>query len=290
MRIFVTFTSSAWHRAGQRIMRQAKAMNVYDRVHGITEDSLDEAFRRKYGQQLVSGSRGFGYWCWKPQVILQILDQMGEGDVLQYTDAGCHLNRSGRKRLIEYFDMAMHSASGLLAFQATEPSPPLPPLSCEPMDLTEYRWVKGDLLDYFSVRQDLSITHTQSIGAGIIFVRKCEKALQLVKKWASVVDDGFFLLDDTCSKSPNLPGFIEHRHDQAIFSLLCKIHSVETLSSYEYWYPKRDGKTPDWNVLRNYPIHARRDKGISVARIVSKLNRVAREIAGVTPLKGRTEY
>ena len=289
MRIFLTFASTSWHRAGVRIIRQAEAMKFYDRVYSFDENALDETFRAKYGDRLVQGSRGYGYWCWKPQIILQVLNRMNDGDVLQYTDAGCHLNRSGRGRLIDYFDMAARSPSGVVAFQASEPSYPLPPLQCEPMDLAEYRWVKGDLLDYFSARGDASITQSQTIGAGIIFVRKCEKGVRLIEEWASVVNDGFFLIDDTPSKSANLPGFTEHRHDQAIFSLLCKRHGVQTLSSYEYWYPKSDGKTPDWDVLRNYPIHARRDKGISIERVVLKLNRVLRETLGVVLEKKRTE-
>lgn len=278
MRIFVTFANTPWRRARARILRQAKGMGVYDRLHGFDEHGLDGSFRAKYKEQLVEGSRGYGYWCWKPQVILQALERMDEGDVLQYTDAGCHLNTAGRWRLAEYFDMAERSATGILAFQGKPPEQPLPPLACAPLDLTEYRWVKGDLLDHFGVRENTSITHTQTIGAGVIFVRKCTSAIKLIREWASVIADGFFFIDDTPSRSPNLPGFVEHRHDQAIFSLLCKRHGVETLSAYEYWYPARDGKTPDWEVLRRYPIHARHDAGLTIGQVVSRVKRVGRRL------------
>ena len=40
---------------------------------------------------------------------------------------------------------------------------------------------------------------------------------------AIIIRHDFSLLDDTPSKSPNLKGFQEHRHDQAIFSLLFEI-------------------------------------------------------------------
>lgn len=249
-------------------------MGVFDEVYVYNESDLDNSFRLKYCDKLISGSRGFGYWCWKPHVILNTMERLAEGDLLQYTDAGCHLNSSGVRRLEEYFEMAAKSRDGILAFQATEPEYPLPSLPCTPLDLMDYRWIKGDLLDYFEVREKPQIVRTPTIGAGIIFLRNCESARRLIRSWARVIDDGFYLVDDTPSRSPNLTGFVEHRHDQAIFSLLCKIEGIDTVSAYEYWYPKKDGVTPDWKVLRDYPIHARRDKGMGIKKIASKIRQV----------------
>lgn len=280
MKIFVTFASSSWRKAGARIVRQAKGLGAYDEVYGFDESNLGEAFRKRYRDKLVAGTRGFGYWCWKPQIILQAMETLVEGDILQYTDAGCHLNPAGLWRLKEYFERTVQSRTGILAFQAIAPTHPLPSLPCKPLDLMEYRWVKGDLLDHLGVRDDPMIVRTPTIGAGIIFIRKCDTANQLIKKWAAVVDDGFHFIDDTRSRAPNLPGFVEHRHDQAIFSILCKIHGVETLSAYEYWYPKKDGVTPDWVALKNYPIHAKRDKGFGPRKVASKLKQIALALIG----------
>ena len=81
----------------------------------------------------------------------------------------------------------------------------------------------------------------------------------------------FNLIDDTPSKSKNLKGFIEHRHDQAVFSILCKINSVDTLSAYEYWYPSKSKGKPDWSILKDYPIHAKRDLDYGVIKNTQKL-------------------
>ncbi len=279
MRVFVTFADESWRRAMKRILREAEALQFYDQLHGFNETMLEQSFKARHTKYLVRGTRGFGYWCWKPQIILQAMEQLNEGDVLQYTDAGCHLNPAGRWRLTEYFDIAFHSRDGVVAFQAKPPSPPLPALPCEPLDLRDYRWAKGDLVDYLEVRENPCILETQTIGAGIIFVRKCRSGIELIKEWASVIEAGFYLIDDTPSKSPNLPGFQEHRHDQAIFSLLCKKRGIETLSAYEYWYPSRNGITPDWAALRNYPIHVKRDNGF-MKRSKLKIGRLARRLRG----------
>lgn len=258
-------------------------MGVYDRINILTEIDLDDDFKKQFKQQLTSGSRGYGYWCWKPQIILQTLADMDDGDILQYSDAGCHLNIQGKHRLDEYFEMAAHSPGGILAFQTKKPEPPLVYDGRNLLDLRDYKWTKGDLLDYFDVRYRDDIINTPTIGATIIFIRKCATSLTLVKRWLKTFEDNFANIDDTPSVKPNVEGFIEHRHDQSIFSLLCKINNIETLSAYEYWYPsKKKYYKPDWEQLRQFPIHARRYRDYGPLRnsinlffkIISKINRI----------------
>lgn len=282
MKVLLTFASSAMCRSANRLARQAKTLGFYDKIYSYSEQDITPDFRLKYKEALVEGTRGYGYWCWKPQIIHQVLEGMNYGDILQYTDAGCHLNSRGLLRLKEYFELAKKSNSGILAFQLRDPSPPLPTPSAGALNLPDYQWIKGDLLDYFGVRDRDDITHTQTIGAGIIFIRKCEKSMALIGKWRDAFEADFSLIDDSPSKSKNLAGFKDHRHDQAIFSLLCKLEPVKTISAYEYWYPLQTGDGPDWKILKSYPVHAKRDKDFGILgnarnlllRIALKVKRV----------------
>jgi hypothetical protein len=260
MKYFLSFASSPMRRSLHRIEAQARALKLYDDVLIYDESNLDKDFSTKFAERLVHGSKGFGYWSWKAQAIHQVLQKMQDGDILQYTDSGCHLNAKGLKRLNDYFELAQHSKTGILAFQLKDPDYLLPIPTVGALDLREFKWVKGDLLDYFGVRSRVEITHTQTIGAGIIFIRKCAGSIALVNQWRAVIDSSFSLIDDTPSASANLEGFIEHRHDQAIFSLLCKLNGVDTISAYEYWYPSVIGRGPDWGILQSFPVHAKRDK------------------------------
>jgi hypothetical protein len=282
MKYFLSFASSPMRRSLNRIEVQAKALNFYDNLFFYDESDLDEGFTTKFANKLVHGSKGFGYWSWKPQVILQVLRRMQDGDILQYTDSGCHLNEKGMQRLYDYFKLAQQSKTGILAFQLKDPDGLLPPPEIGALDLSEFKWVKGDLLDHLCVRDRADITCTQTIGAGIIFIRKCAESVAIIEQWGAVADFSFALIDDTPSVSANLDGFIEHRHDQSIFSLLCKLNDVDTLSAYEYWYPSVDGSGPDWKILQNFPVHAKRDKDFGplinfvllVQRSISKFKRV----------------
>jgi hypothetical protein len=278
-KIFLTFADSRMKNSIKRICKQAEDMDFYDRILGFDENNLDSDFRKKFKKELVYGSRGYGYWCWKPQVILQALETMNDGDILQYTDAGCHLNKKGINRLEEYFLFTKNSKQGILVFQSKPPEPPLIYDNRKLLYQPDYKWIKGDLLDYLNVRNNELITNTETIGATVIFIKKDNTSKDIIDEWLSIIIKDFSFIDNTPSKSDNMHGFIEHRHDQAIFSLLCKLKKIKTLSAYEYWYPSKNFMIPDWKALENYPIHAKRDKDLgSIKNLINLIIRILRKI------------
>jgi len=281
----VTFADSRMKSSMSRLNEQAQAFHFFNKIHLFDENNLPKAFKECFKQKLILGSRGFGYWSWKPNLILHILNQMDEGDSLLYIDVGCHLNIRGKKRLIEYFEILEKTGNGMLAFQADQPCPENSSLVYDGrrlFDQPNYAWIKGDLLDYFNARNNQAVTHSQAIGAGIIFFRKCNDAMNAVEEWCSITLNHFDLIDDSPSLSSNLPGFIEHRHDQALWTLLCLKYKVKTLSAYEYWYPHINdcGRfRPDWKSLDNYPIHAKRDiKLRKFHKIIGYVNRASKKL------------
>ncbi|MDR2602636.1 MAG: hypothetical protein LBC53_09365 [Spirochaetaceae bacterium] len=215
----------------KRFEKQAKDSNFYDGIYLYSEDNLEKRFYKHFKDKFKL--RGFGYWAWKPQIILQTFEKINDGDILQYTDAGCHLTGNGMDRLREYFETAGKSETGLLGFNMPQ--------------YTEKEWTKGDLFDYFGVRDREDIFEGQYVS-GIIFAKKCDVGIEIVKKWLQVFYDDFSLVDDSPSKSPNFVEFKENRHDQSVWSLLAKINGVPCFSHSEQLDPGV------------YPIYAARDK------------------------------
>jgi len=254
----------------KRIRRQAEAMGVFgNRIRVWTEKDLDGDFRDRMKDHLVDGSRGYGYWCWKPQVVLQLFREMDDGDILLYTDAGCHLNPGGVPRLMEYFDLAKEH--GIVAFQARS-------MGDTPYYfLLDRDWSKGDLLDFFGVREELSIINTGQLGGTAFLVRKSKEMEELFVAFRNVFEDHFALCDDSPSVSPNLSGFKENRHDQSIFSLLGKKHGIFSLSSMEY-DPMNGGD--DWSCMVHYPIWSKHDKGGIRALFPNWFKRIVHKATG----------
>lgn len=257
---FCSFADKRLHRSLNRISIQAKAMQIYDSIHVVDESFLHPDFRTKFHQYLRPSVRGYGYWSWKPQVILQILDVMDYGDILQYTDSGCHLNSEGKDKLLEYFEIASNSKTGILAFKSKDFDP-----SVDEADQTvirEYQYTKAELLDYFGVLNNIDVINSPQYQGGVIFIRKENETIEFVKKWIEIFSINFNFIDDTPSQIQELPGFIEHRHDQSIFSLLCKETKVDYLYTDEY-YTKEN-----WETMRDKPIWVKWDKDYGFLRRV----------------------
>jgi hypothetical protein len=281
-KILLSFADKSLIKSANRLKLQAKEFDIYDDILIYNQHDLDAAFKKKFNDKLITGSRGYGYWIWKPQIIKQVLDTIEYGDVINYIDVGCHLNIRGRHRLNEYFNLADQSDIGILGFQACEPASPLIYDGRDLPDLSDYKWIKGDLLDYFNIRNNDKFIRTQTVTAGVIFIKKTNLSLKFIDEWIDTYSNNYSLIDDTPSYSQNLPGFIEHRHDQAIFSILSKKHLIDTVSAYEYFYPKKNNiNRPDWKALDEFPIHAKRDKNygfkknfiILCKRIINKIQK-----------------
>jgi hypothetical protein len=200
------------------LLAQAREFECIANAAVLNEFDLDTQFAQHFGSVLLKNVRGFGFYSWKPQVIQQSLRALPDESLLVYVDGGSHLNSAGERRFKDYVETCHSSESGILAFQT---------------HWTERNWTKGDLLDHFAVRDNPLVTETGQVQAGLLFLRNTSETRAFVDSWAKVFWENLSLADDSPSTSPNLEGFIEHRHDQSIFSLLAKLRGIEVLSASE---------------------------------------------------------
>jgi hypothetical protein len=205
---FVTFANRGHSRSLARIQSQAHAMSAFDSIVTADERHLSDAFRSQFKSALRPSVRGFGYWCWKPQIVLQTLGSASPNDVVLYADAGCHFNLGGRNRLFEYVDAVMEP-SGILAF------------SLDPVH-SNRRWSKADLFHAFGLTVNHDVARLPQVAAGIFVLRKTPLVIQLIHDWRQTFVNDWHLIDDSPSLSPNHESFEGHRHDQSIFSLLVR--------------------------------------------------------------------
>jgi len=219
---FLTFAdgSETYRGAAQRLALQAQETGWFDTVHALHCDNLrqlSEPWFEQHQKFLLSHSRGFGYWFWKPFLVYEMLRRLADGSILVYADAGFEISAYGQKRFDDYVEMALQHE--LLATH---------------IHLPVKNWTKGDLIDYFSVRDNPSIVNANQVAGGLIVVKKNDLTLNFFRYWSLVAaDQNYHLIDDSPSVSANLDGFVEHRHDQAIFTLLLKTmnfgHSISYL-------------------------------------------------------------
>ena len=265
--VLVTFADYRLKHSKKRLMRQAKRMGVFSHLISLDERGLDLEFRAKHSDILRSDVRGFGFWIWKPQVIIQCLRGVKDGQTILYVDAGCHLNHRGTPRLREYLEMVSKSKSGILAFNFAHEGV---------IDHKELEWTKSDIFDFFGVLSNEEIKQSAQMQAGIILVEKRESTVKFFENWLDIMETHREFIDDSPSLIPNDPDFIENRHDQSIFSVLAKLEDVEALSHAEN-FPRRKtffSKKPAWIDLKFMPIQARRDISRFHDRVYERLVKV----------------
>ena len=235
-----SFGDSRYARSRKRLKRQADRFNLFKSIYLYDEHDLSESFVANFEDRLKAGVRGFGYWVWKPWIILETLKRLESGDVLLYVDMGCHLKVGGKEKLLMYVDEVASNESGFLVSQLDE-------------DKREKYWTKGDLIDHFKVGDSPEITETPQYQANIIFIRKTPQTVALIESWLEVFYNNFQLVDDTPSVSPNATDFQENRHDQSVLSLLLKKGGSSLIPFNEVYSFKWDKS------MHRYPIHLRRD-------------------------------
>ena len=264
---FVTFADSRMRQPLRRIVRQAEEIGFScDRILAFTEKNLDDSFVNTMKDHLQIGTRGYGYWCWRPQVVLQALRQMSDGEMLLYCDVGCHLNPKGLPRLREYLTMV--DECEILAFQGrsligTSRYDPLHHFN------SIGAWTKGDVLDYFGVRDNRELLSSGQYSGGVFLVKKTPRTISFYERYLSIAKEHFEFFDDSPSFAPNEQGFVEHRHDQAVFTLLCMEIGVKTLSTCEYgvyahlapdcYRGDRAWSRGSFDDMEDFPVHAMRD-------------------------------
>lgn len=218
---FITFANTESNFSQDRIIYEAKRMNIFDNITFYTEKDFDEEFINRCGKEFKDFRRGYGYWSWKPYIIKKELEKLNDGDVVVYADSGCMFVRKNKETLKEWINIAANSESGIL-------SPCFGPY-------IEHDWTRGDLYDYINKtynKNNIDIfDNAIQCGCGVSLYTKNDKCVDFVNQWYDVMTNHFHLCTDEPSSLPNHPNFKENRHDQSVFSMLSKIYGIETIET-----------------------------------------------------------
>ncbi|GMM10551.1 hypothetical protein I12421_09280 [Campylobacter lari] len=237
-----------------RFKQQAEAMNVFDDIFLYSEASLPLDFKEYFKSKMythhgavscrpnsgpslntqgLAPSRGFGYWCWKPKVILMALEQIKFGDMLLYLDIGVEFNITKRNLLLEMLKQA--NINGIMGLIHEAPNK---------------LYQKGDTLRYFGLDKDDDFLNSWQPVSGVIFIKKTEKNYKIIQEWMKVFYEHWEFVDDETPSSIVNPYFVRNLHDQSIWSILCKKYNIQSFP-IEY-YTDRKNKALLYNRNKTY--------------------------------------
>ena len=259
---FLTFggPSQDYHMASARICQQASKMDIFDKIICFNETDLmnDDDFWQKHSSFILSNPRGYGYWLWKPYIIKKTLDTMNENDILLYCDCGNELNNHpiAKQKLQEYIELVKDK--NILGTKGGS---------------SDYNYTKMDLIKYFKMENKIQLLSQPHMQATVLMIKNNHSMREFMKEYYEIGSQNYHFIDDSPSIYINFSCFVEHRHDQSIFSLLAKKYNYLNYDlDPTYWGVFTDGLRIKHNYLENaieYPIWTCRNKtGISVIDIV----------------------
>jgi hypothetical protein len=196
MKYFINYASNGFKVAQSEGLKAAKACGF--ETIGYNETDLDPDFLLR-NQEIMSNTRGGGYWLWKPYLILKTLKKMNDGDYLVYMDSGAIFIKDP-SNLLKFINH-----KGILSFSMIQKTS---------------KWTKGDCFHLINGENKNDFKDENQIQATYIFFRKCDYSVNFVKKWLDYCENKNLLTDEPNIHMSNFDDFSDHRHDQAIFSLL----------------------------------------------------------------------
>lgn len=205
---FTSFADTKYKATLERIKNEAKMLNVFKQIYIYDENSVDLSKHKKF---IDENPRGYGYWIWKPKIILETLNSIPDGSYLVYADAGCTIQKdseAGVRSILDKID-----EKGLVAFSWNGED-------------RECKWSKMDTIKKINADHDDKL----ALIATYIYFKKNENSVKFVEEWLNMCEsDDYKNINDVPSNESNCQSFSEHRHDQSIFSLLCHKYGIKII-------------------------------------------------------------
>ena len=221
--MFITFADGN-NRNSNRIVSEATESGFFKHVKAYSPDDFDPEFKLNHNDFIKKNNkRGYGYWIWKSYFILKSMSELEDNDFLIYTDCDCFVKDKAYGQMKEMYTLL--ETNDMIAFQNGQ---------------IESKWNKEDtvqaVLDTVNKSKhdlDMSIEiQISQFSASIIMMKKTSNIMNMIHLWYKLCSN-YHLLDDSPSILPNSPNFIEHRHDQSIFSLLSRFTPKVVASHYD---------------------------------------------------------
>ena len=95
----ISYGDDNYRDAKKRIEMEASSTGWFDSITVYGPEILDNNFKNKF-KEVLNHPRGAGYWIWKNYIIKKKLSEINDNDILIYVDAGCSINKKGKKDLM----------------------------------------------------------------------------------------------------------------------------------------------------------------------------------------------
>lgn len=222
MKILFNYAHNRFLKSQEYCTKTAYEIGGFDKVYQFRFNDIDDDFKNK-NTFILSQWRGAGYWIWKYYFALRLLndDSIEENSYIFYADSGSHfIDRIDH--LIEAMD---RDKEPIMTFRGNHMS---------------YIWTKRDMFLLMDADEP-KYTHTAQRGGGWFLFKKNDYCRNFFKECLKYACDPRIITDIPNQLGvPNYPGFMDHRHDESLISVMAKKYEL-----FPYRNPSQHGIDDD---------------------------------------------
>jgi len=213
---FITYGDSNFFLQRKHLINLARKSGLFDDCIEFTKKDISKTFINKY-KEILDSNRGGGYWLWKYFVISKTLEEISDGDIVVYSDAGSSFNKHGSDKFKEYIKLLNMSKTGNLRFK---------------MEYIENEWTTKEIFEYFNIDLNSDFGNSGQLHATHMLFKKNKNTEKIFLEFKKLLEFNPYLITDRYNDNQS-KGFVDNRHDQSIFSILSKKYGYVEISCDE---------------------------------------------------------
>jgi hypothetical protein len=211
----LSFATPAFYRSQSRLSVSARSHGI-DEVFEYRQKDIKRTPFYCQNRRILNQRRGAGYWLWKPYFLIETLKRVPNDSIIVYSDAAIEIVGD----LDPLFPICEQTGGIVLFSNAGHLNRTWTKRDC-------FVLMGHDTEDYWN---------GQNIQASFHLWKRTERNFAFLQQWLSYCRDARILTDipNECG-SDNLPGFIEHRWDQSVLSVLAISWGLEIYRDPSQW-------------------------------------------------------
>ncbi len=240
-RYLVSYSTKGFYNRHDELNQSARKFGINNHLKFYDKDLMQTEFYKR-NKSILDNPKGAGFWLWKPYYINEALNLINDGDLLFYVDAASIFIDNPER----IFRLAETDEKGVITFDARP--------------LTNRQFCKRDA--FINLGCDIQkYWDSWHVIATMILVRKTPFASSFINEWLEACQNPFSIVNNNDSMDfktdhEELSGFIDHRSDQSILSILVSKHNLETFRNPSKWgnYLKMEAFRKE-NEFAGYPFN-----------------------------------
>jgi hypothetical protein len=171
-------------------------------------EDIPEDFKAE-NAEIYYQPKGFGYWIWKPYIVLDYLtNHCEENDIVIYCDSGDYFHEDLVKQMVKNLESTYMTAIK--------------------SEYSQTAYTKRDCFVLMGCDEEKYWLSDQ-IFASMHFWKNNKDSRKFAAEWLEFCKNKFILTDEpNIYGKPNFPNYVDHRHDQSIFTNLMIKHNLPT--------------------------------------------------------------